>query len=108
MRSLGIRRRFQVFADWLLTVRATSMSLRLVVAAVIAMSLASTACFGSAALASASSGKIGCKPSEIAISDDEGGWGTRTWTATCNGRRYYCSATQTGRNSGDISCSANE
>lgn len=51
-------------------------------------------------LQSASSGKVGCAPREITISDDDGGWGTRTWTASCHGKRFFCSAT--GENA--ISC----
>jgi len=102
MRALGIRRYFPVFADWLLTTHARWSAPRVAIAGSIAFALASAACGGN--LAAASSGKVGCSPSNIQISDDEQGWGSRTWTATCNGRRYYCSATAAGKNSSDISC----
>lgn len=36
----------------------------------------------------ASSGLIGCAPSEITTSDHE----KLTWTATCKGRVFYCTA----------------
>ena len=36
----------------------------------------------------ASSGLIGCPPEEIAISDHQ----RLTWTATCRGRVFYCTA----------------
>jgi hypothetical protein len=63
-------------------------------------------------LAAASAGQIGCPASDIKITDDNPGWGTRTWTATCAGRTYQCSYAQTGivtgRNvsgySGQFSC----
>ena len=53
-------------------------------------SLAIAGC-GSGALRTVSSGQIGCAPSEVEITDDEAGWNTRSWTATCGGKRYYCS-----------------
>jgi hypothetical protein len=94
MRAL-VRRRFPFFADWLLTTRSSSFTFRFAVLAAMLVALASAAC-GTAGLASASSGQVGCSPSQIVISNDEGGIGTpRTWTATCNGRRYFCNATAT-------------
>jgi hypothetical protein len=51
---------------------------------------------GCASLKDASAGQVGCKPSEIQISDERSGWSTRTWTATCRGRRYSCAYVQTG------------
>jgi len=44
-----------------------------------------------------SSGQIGCSPADIRVSNDEMGWGTRTWTADCGGKRYFCSAVRVGR-----------
>jgi len=46
-------------------------------------------------LKSAASGEIGCHPNEISISDYELNVYTSSWTATCNGKRYYCSGSDT-------------
>ena len=57
-----------------------------------------------------SSGKIGCPPGQITISDIRGAYfgnifhGTETWTAECNGKIFYCTSTPAGYNI-DISCS---
>lgn len=40
---------------------------------------------------SISSGFIGCSPTEIAIVNT----GNTTWTATCKGKVFYCTATPT-------------
>jgi hypothetical protein len=55
-------------------------------------------------LQAVSSPKIGCPQEEIHISNDDSGWGSRTWTADCRGRRFFCGATSTGKSSADISC----
>jgi hypothetical protein len=57
-----------------------------------------------ASLPAASSGKIGCPENEITITDDNSGWSSRTWTAWCRGKRFFCTATQTGKDTSDISC----
>lgn len=54
-------------------------------------------------LRAASSGEIGCPESEIEISEDSGGGGSRTWIAECRGRVFYCSAHATG-DSGQYKC----
>lgn len=46
---------------------------------------------GSGALRTISSGQTGCAPAEIEITDDDIGFNTRSWTATCGGKTYYCS-----------------
>jgi hypothetical protein len=46
-------------------------------------------CGGS--LASVSAGHIGCAPSQIEISDEDYGFNTASWTATCGDRVYTCS-----------------
>ncbi len=56
--------------------------------------LSATAC--SANLAAASAGLVGCPAEQITISNDNPGWGTRTWTASCGGRDFQCSYVQTG------------
>ena len=39
-----------------------------------------------------SSGPLGCSPEEITIIDDgESGFNTRTWTAECKNKIFYCS-----------------
>ena len=40
-----------------------------------------------------SSGKVGCPPGEIAISDDHFNLEVATWTATCRGKVFHCSST---------------
>lgn len=58
-----------------------------------------------AQLRAVSSGQIGCSDSEIEISEDNFGFGTRTWTSTCSGRTYYCSSHGGGENStAQVSC----
>jgi hypothetical protein len=63
---------------------------------------------GAAACASipaVTSGQIGCAERDIVITDDEVGWATRTWTAECHGKRYFCSAHGGGGNSTpQVSC----
>ena len=58
---------------------------------------------GCASLTSVSSGHIGCAERDITITDDEMGWSTRTWTAHCHGRRFYCSA-HGGSKGEQVSC----
>ena len=53
----------------------------------------------------ASAGKIGCSPDDIKISDERGGPNkSKSWIATCNGKRYVCSEVMTGRDNSEISC----
>ena len=55
---------------------------------------------------SASAGRIGCPPSTIKITDFQGGFGTpaRNWTATCNGKTYFCSGTASHGTWHDVLC----
>ncbi len=57
---------------------------------------------GCVPFAEVTSGHIGCAPHDIKISDEDVTGSTRTWTAECNGRHYFCSAT-----GHDISCTEN-
>jgi hypothetical protein len=66
------------------------------------LSASSLVLFGCASLESASSGQIGCAEEDIFISNDESGFGTRTWVATCHGKRFFCSAV--GGESTQVSC----
>jgi hypothetical protein len=56
----------------------------------LALALACTACLDvTPYMRDTTAGLIGCPAAEIDVSD-----ATRdTWTATCRGRRYHCSAT---------------
>ena len=58
----------------------------------------------SAPLKGASVGQIGCPENEIEISDDSAHLGSRSWTATCRGHRFYCSAVGTGEGATTTSC----
>lgn len=42
------------------------------------------------ARASMTSGLIGCSPSDLRIEEGEIGWQTDTWTASCGGKKFYC------------------
>lgn len=58
--------------------------------------LLSTGAVGCTTTAKMTSGQIGCTPNDIEISDNEYGLSTRTWVATCRGRKFFCSLTQSG------------
>jgi hypothetical protein len=60
-----------------------------------------TAC---ASLASLTSGQIGCPVSDITVLNDSPGLSSRTWTALCNGKMYFCSAVPAGQNGMNVSC----
>ena len=53
-----------------------------------------------------SSGLIGCPEKEITvIADDSSSFSSsRTWTATCRGRRFFCSATKVSERSATLAC----
>jgi len=59
------------------------------------MGLALGGCFD---MKAASTGQIGCSEDQITISDDAVNVGSRTWTAECGGRRYFCTKI------GEVSC----
>lgn len=46
-------------------------------------------------MAAVSSGQIGCSAADIAVSDAHSGISTSTWTASCKGKSYFCSASDT-------------
>jgi hypothetical protein len=54
---------------------------------------------GCVSLESVTSGQIGCAESDISVTNDEMGWGSRTWTARCHGKTYFCSAHGGGKDS---------
>jgi hypothetical protein len=41
-------------------------------------------------LPAVSAGLTGCPPAAITIRDEQIGYYNDTWTATCNGRTFYC------------------
>jgi len=45
---------------------------------------------GCASVQSSSSGRVGCAPSDVRV-NSESGLFSKTWTADCNGKTYYCS-----------------
>jgi hypothetical protein len=53
-------------------------------------------------LENVTSGHIGCPETDITITDDESGWNTRSWTAHCHGKTYFCSLV--GGQSSQVSC----
>lgn len=69
------------------------------------LAAAASLSLGCTTLADVSSGQIGCSPEEIAVSEDNKGWGARTWTAECKGVTYQCSAHGGGEGStSQVSC----
>lgn len=75
-------------------------------ALVIAFATVLTGCIDARARhAAISSGHVGCSADEVQISDEHNGYGTTTWTATCRGRRYFCSSVGGGKYAGpQVSC----
>jgi hypothetical protein len=51
-----------------------------------------------------SAGQTGCLPDAIEVSNRQGVTGGYMWNATCNGRRYLCTALPSGKNSSQASC----
>jgi hypothetical protein len=64
--------------------------------ALLALLLFLSGCAASnASLQSASSSEIGCRPSDISISDYKLNIYTSSWTAVCSGKTYLCSGSDT-------------
>lgn len=40
--------------------------------------------------AALTSGQIGCPTEELKITSQDVGWSTKTWTAECRGKTFYC------------------
>lgn len=53
-----------------------------------------------AARKEASAGQIGCPQEEVEITDENTGFSTASWVATCRGQRFYCSAVSGGQYGG--------
>jgi hypothetical protein len=59
-------------------------------------------------LPAVTSGQVGCAPADITITDEADDLGTRTWTAECQGKTYYCSMHGGGRaGTSQVSCKEN-
>ena len=62
---------------------------------------------GCISLPAVTSGQIGCAENDITITNDEQGFSSRTWTAECHGKTYFCSGHGGGNNSTpQVSCKA--
>lgn len=62
----------------------------------IAMVLGSSAC-ATSYFKTVSAGQMGCSdPDEVVISNEKSGYGSHSWTATCEGHRFVCSIVATG------------
>ncbi len=66
--------------------------------------IGAVAASGCGNLRAISAGQIGCPENQIKISQEKDSWGTSTWTAECRGRRFFCSAVSTGKDSSQINC----
>ncbi len=81
-----------------------SLSIPLSRLALLGVSLLLTA--GCVSTRSMSIGHVGCPSNEIQISDERRTWFPPlwTWTASCGGKRYFCSRQMTGQHSAQTSC----
>ena len=52
---------------------------------------------GCASLPSKSSGQVGCHESEIQITNVSQGFSSKTWTAVCRGKVFYCTQVNGGQ-----------
>lgn len=69
------------------------------------LAVATSLCLGCTTLADVSSGQTGCSPEEVAVTNKKSTWSASTWTATCRGVTYHCSAHGGGEGStAQISC----
>jgi hypothetical protein len=51
-----------------------------------------------------SAGQTGCLPDAIEVANLQGVTGGFMWNATCNDKRYLCTALVSGKNSSQVSC----
>jgi hypothetical protein len=73
------------------------------VAIVLGAALMSVFVGGCASFQSSSSGRVGCAPSDVNISSESGLF-SKTWTAVCNGKTYYCSGNNEVFALTDVAC----
>ncbi len=62
------------------------------VMAILVLPVLLNACATTAAMRSASAGQIGCPDDEVVVSNTKRDWGVGSWTATCRGHVFHCSA----------------
>ena len=55
---------------------------------------AATALSGCANREAMTSGIVGCPVSEVTVTNIQTQWTTGTWTASCRGKTFYCTATE--------------
>ena len=68
---------------------------------IVTLGLLLNACATTADYQGVTSGRVGCPPGEIAISDEVMETGRyAAWTAECRGKKFFCSATN-----GNTQCS---
>lgn len=58
-------------------------------------------CLTTAGLTSA---HVGCPEHEIQVTNEERGWGTYRWAATCRGRTYHCVQISSSEGAPHVSC----
>ena len=58
-------------------------------ASLMLLTAANASCAGG--LQQITAGRVGCSPDDIVISNDDIGFGSRSWTAQCQGKTYVCS-----------------
>ncbi len=68
--------------------------------------MTSVGCAGDRAALSA--GQIGCRKSDIVISEEDTGNGYANWVATCHGKSYLCTSEATGGKYGGSSTRCTE
>lgn len=53
-------------------------------------------CASHGGLQAETSGRIGCSPADIEVSNKDIGWSTITWTAQCKGKTFHCVLSEGG------------
>jgi hypothetical protein len=71
----------------------------------IALSIMSSAgCVSPEVLKADSAGQTGCAPAAIQVTKPQGIVNGYMWNATCSGKKYLCTALNTGTKSSQVSC----
>jgi hypothetical protein len=74
------------------------------IAILVGMVAALAGCITPDQLKAQSAGQTGCAPAAIDVSTPQGVTGGYMWNATCNGKKYLCTAISSGKNSDQVSC----
>jgi hypothetical protein len=64
----------------------------------------SAGCMSPDLLKAQSAGQTGCTPDVIEVSKPQAVTDGYMWNATCNGKKYLCTALGSGKNSSQVSC----